>query len=112
MFSSPGLLLPPLSDSSPPAGSWGEGRLGPAEPRLVSYPLREALGSHRYRCSLAVMLYLLVSLLGIVVFVLFFKICMVLGGDFHCPTHAAILAPPQEKGLLTVDLDPLESETF
>ena len=71
MFSSPGLPLPPSSDFSPPAGSWGEGRSGPARPRLVSYPLRKALGSRGCGCSLAVVLCLLVSLLGLVVFVVF-----------------------------------------
>ena len=44
------------------------------QPPLVSYPLREALGS---RSSLAVVLCLLVSLLGRVVFVVFSKIYMV-----------------------------------
>ena len=94
VFSSPGLPPPPHSDSSPPAGSWGEGHLGPAGPGLVSYPSHQALGSHTCGCSLAVVLCLLVSLLGLVVFVVFSKIYMVLGGDFHCSTHAAILAPP------------------
>ena len=69
------------------------GRSGPARPGLVSYPLREVLGSCRCRCSLAVVLCLLVSLLGIAVFVVFSKIYVFLGGDFRCPTHAAILAP-------------------
>ena len=59
--------------------------------RLVSYPLHKVLGSRRYKCSLAVVLYLLVSLLGIVVFVEFSKIYMVLGLDFCCSTQAAIL---------------------
>ena len=35
---------------------------------FVSYPFREMLSFRRCRCSLAVVLYLLVSLLGIVVF--------------------------------------------
>ena len=39
------LSLP--ADSSPPTGSWGEGRSGPAGPGFVSYPLCEALGSRR-----------------------------------------------------------------
>ena len=63
------LSLP--ADSSPPAGSWGEGRLGPARPGLVSYPLCEALGSHRCGCGLDVVLCPLVSILGRVVFVIF-----------------------------------------
>ena len=41
-------------------------------------------------CSWAVGLCLLVSLLGIVVFVVFSKIYMFLGGDSHCPTHASL----------------------
>ena len=94
MFSSPGLPLPPRSDSSPPTGSWGEGRSGPAGLRLVSYPLHQALGSCGCGCSLAVVLCLLVSLLGIVVFVVFSKIYIFLGGDSYCPTHAAILVLP------------------
>ena len=97
VFSSPGLPLPP-------AGSWGEACLGPAEPRVVSYPFHQALGSHTCRCSQAVVLCLLVSLLGLVAFVVFSKIqffweevfenTKFLGGDSHCPTHAAMLAPP------------------
>ena len=54
------------------------------------------LSSHRCKCSLAVVLCLLVSLLGVVVFVVFSNIYMVLGGDFHCSTHAAILVPPHQ----------------
>nr|XP_036864796.1 protein dispatched homolog 1 isoform X2 [Manis javanica] len=34
------------------------------------------------------------SMKGIVVFVVFSKIYLVVGGAFHCPAHAAILAPP------------------
>ena len=67
------------------------GYSGSAVPGLVSYPLCEVLGSHRCGCGLDVVLCLLVSLLGRVVFVVFSKIYMVLGGDFHCSTHAAIL---------------------
>ena len=74
VFSSPGLPLPPCFDSSPPARSWGEVCLGPARPGLVSYPFHQVLGSRRCGCSLAVGLCLLVSLLGLVVFVVFSKI--------------------------------------
>ena len=79
-----------------PLVGWGgvRGHSGPTGPWLVSYPLHKALGFRRCTCSLAVVLYLLVSLLGIVVFVVFSKIYIVLGGDFHCSTHAAILALP------------------
>ena len=83
-----------------PLGSWEAGsgeHSGPAGPRLVSYPLREVLSSRRCRCSLAVVLYPLVSLLDVVLFVGFSKIYMVLGGEFCYPTHTAVLAPP--KGL-------------
>ena len=45
--------------------------LGPAWPRLVSYPLRVMLSSRRCRCILAVVMHPLVSLLGIVVFIVF-----------------------------------------
>ena len=86
---------PSCSDSSPPAGSWGEVCSGPAGPGLVSYPFHQALGARTYGCSLAVVLCLLVSLLGLVVFVVFSKIYMFLGGDSHCPTHAAMLALPK-----------------
>ena len=64
--------------------------------QLVSYPFHQALGSLKCVFSLAVVLCLLVSLLGLVVFVVFSKIYMFLGGDSHCPTHAAILAPGRE----------------
>ena len=50
---------------------------------FVSYPFHEMLSSHRCRCSLAVILYLLFCLLGIAAFAVFSNICMVLGGDFH-----------------------------
>ena len=93
MVSSPGLPLLPHSDSSPPAGSWGEGRSGPAGLWLVSYPFRQVLGSRKCGCSLAVVLCLLVSLLGLVVFVVFSKIYIILG-DFCCCTHAAVLVLP------------------
>ena len=86
------LSLP--ADSSPPARGWGEGCLGPARLGLVSYPLREVLGSRRCGCGLAVVVCPLVSILGRVVFVIFSWIYVVLGGDFRCSTHAAILAPP------------------
>ena len=59
------------ADSSPPAGSWGEGCLCPAGPGLVSYPLREALGSRWCGYGLDVVLCPLVSILGRVVFVIF-----------------------------------------
>ena len=94
MFSRPGLPLPRGPDSSPPARSWGEGHLDPTVPGHVSYPLHEALSSRGCGCGLAVVLYLLVSLLGIVVFVLFSNIYSFWGGNSHCPTHVAILAPP------------------
>ena len=81
------LSLPALTPLHP-------GRSGPAGPGLVSYPFHQALGSRRCGCSLAVVLCVLVSLLGIVVFVVFIKIYMFLGGDPHCPTHTAILALP------------------
>ena len=71
VFSSPGLPLPPRSNSSPPTGSWGEGHSDPAGLGLVSYPLREALGSRRCGCGLDVVLCPLVSILGRVVFVIF-----------------------------------------
>ena len=47
VFSSPGLPLPPRSNSSPPARNWGEGRSSPTGPGFVSYPLHKALGSQR-----------------------------------------------------------------
>ena len=59
------------ADLSPPAGSWGDGHLGPPGTGLVSYPLREALGSCRCGCGLDVVLCPLVSILGRVVFVIF-----------------------------------------
>ena len=101
MFSSPGLPLPPSSDSSPPARSWGEEHSGPTGLKLVSYSFHQALGSRSCGCSLAVVLCLLVSLLGLVVFVVVAKIYMFLGGDSHCPSHAAILAPPCRTTILT-----------
>ena len=45
--------------------------LGPAWSQLVAYPLCVMLSSHRCRCILAVVLHPLVSLLGIVVFIVF-----------------------------------------
>ena len=74
VFSSPGLPLPILSESSPPTRSWGEERSGPTGPLLVSYPFHQALGSCTCGCSLTIVLCLLVSLLGLVVFVVFSKI--------------------------------------
>ena len=68
--------------------------LGSRQPGLVSYPFHQTLGSLTCECSLAVVLCLPVSLLGLVVFVIFSKIYMFLGVDFRCPTHAAILDPP------------------
>ena len=59
------------SACSSPAGSWGEGRSAPAGPGLVSYPLREALGSLRCGCGLDIVLCPLVFILGRVVFVIF-----------------------------------------
>ena len=67
------------------------GRLGPAGLGLVSYPLSKALGSRMCGCGLDVVLCLLVSLLGRVVLVVFSKVYVVLGGDFHCSAHATIL---------------------
>ena len=55
----------------PPSWSWREGHSGPAGPGLVSYPLRKALGSCRCGCGLDVVLCPLVSILGIVFFVIF-----------------------------------------
>ena len=89
------LSLP--ADSSPPTRGQGEGCSGPTGPGLVSYPLPEVLGSHRCGCGLDVVLCPLVSILGRVVFVIFSCIYVVLGNDFHCSTHAAILAPPLVK---------------
>ena len=59
-------------------GSGIGGRSGPAELQLISYLLSVMLSSCRCRCILAVVLYLLVSLLGIVVFVVFSKVYMFL----------------------------------
>ena len=59
------------ADSSPPARSSGDGLSGPAVLGLVSYPLCEALGSHRCGCGLDVVLCPLVSILGRVVFFIF-----------------------------------------
>ena len=63
--------------------------MGPTRLRLVFNPFYEVLGSHRCGCSLAVGLCLLVSLLGIVVFVVFSKIYM-----FWEDISAALLMPP------------------
>ena len=62
--------LPVLTPFFLPGFGVGE-RLGPAWPWLVSYPLHVMLSSRRCRCILAVVLHPLVSLLGIVVFIVF-----------------------------------------
>ena len=84
--------------------------MGPTRPGLVSYPLCEVLGSCGCGCRLAVVVYLLVSLLGIVVFVVFSKIYMFLGGDSHCRTHAPMLAPAAN--FLMTPIKPLLSITL
>ena len=86
--------LPGLTPLLPLVAGVRGPRVPPAGLGLVSYPLRDVLCSRRCGCSLALVLYLLVPVLGIVVFVVFSKICMFLGGDAHCPTHATILALP------------------
>ena len=86
-------FLPTVSPFLPPGGWVGGSARVLLGHGFVSYPLREMLTSHRCRCSLAVVLYLLVSHLGIVVFVVFSKLYMVWGGDFHRPTNATILSP-------------------
>ena len=62
--------LPVPTPFFPPGFGVGECS-GPAWPQLVPYPLRVMLSSHRCRCILAVVLHPLVSLLGIVVFIVF-----------------------------------------
>ena len=62
--------LPILTPFFPLGFGVGDG-LGPAWPWLVSYPLHVMLSSHRCRCILAVVLHPLVSLLGVVVFIVF-----------------------------------------
>ena len=62
--------LPIPTPFFPPGSGVGE-HSGPAWLRLVSYPLRVMLRSHRCRGILAVVLHPLVSLLGIVVFIVF-----------------------------------------
>ena len=63
------LSLP--ADSSPPTGSWGQGRSDPSGKWIVSYLLREVLGSCRCGCGLDVVLCPLVFILGRVVLVIF-----------------------------------------
>ena len=62
--------LPILTPFFLPGSGVGE-HSGPAWPWPVSYPLHVMLSSHRCRCILAVVLHPLVSLLGIVVFIVF-----------------------------------------
>jgi len=72
----------------------GKGHSGHAWLGILSYPFHQALGSRWCSCSLAVVLCLLVSLLGLFEFVVFSKIYVIMGGDSHCPTHAATFSLP------------------
>jgi len=84
---------PSRSAYSSLARSWGDGRSAPTGPWLVSYHLREVLGSLWCGCGQNIVLCPVVFILGGVVFVIFSLIYVVLGGDFHCSTHATIFRP-------------------
>ena len=87
------LSLPAPTPLLPP-GAGVRGAWVPLGPGLYLNPLHEALGSRRCECSLAVVLCLRVSLLGIIEFVVFSKIYMVLGEISAVLLNTTILVLP------------------